>query len=100
MLLSLLTHLENQLVWVDTVRQVEGGAQVPFQVRFFLNERQELRINSLLVHFPLLCHLVLLQIQKINPVIKPAAHFMLRHKMLYSEIQVTSFSVSKISPSW
>lgn len=58
---SLLTHLENQLVWVDPIRKGEGGAQVSFQLRFLLNEGQQLRINRLLVLLPLLRQLVLLQ---------------------------------------
>lgn len=60
MVLFITTHLENQLVWVDAIRQAEGRAQVPFELRYFLNEGQELSINSLLVLFPLLCQLVLL----------------------------------------
>jgi len=51
-------------VWEDAIRQAEGGAQVSFQLRFFLDEGQELSINSLLVLFPLLCQLVLLQSNK------------------------------------
>lgn len=62
MVLFIRTHLENQLVWVDAIRQAEGRAQVPFHLRYFLDEGQELSINSLLVLLPLLCQLVLLQI--------------------------------------
>lgn len=58
------THLENQLVWVDTIRQAEGRAQVPFHLRYFLDEGQELSINSFLVRLPLLCQLVLLKTDK------------------------------------
>lgn len=58
------THLENQLVWVDTIRQAEGRAQVPFHLRYFLDEGQELSINSFLVRLPLLCQLVLLKMDK------------------------------------
>lgn len=54
------THLENQLVWVDTVGQAERGAQVALQLRDLLNEGQELRVHSFLVLLPLLCQLVLL----------------------------------------
>lgn len=32
------THLENQLVRVDAIRQEEGRAQVPLQLRYFLDE--------------------------------------------------------------
>lgn len=64
MVLFIITHLENQLVWVDTIRQAEGRAQVPFHLRYFLDEGQKLSINSLLVHLPLLCQLVLLQTRK------------------------------------
>ncbi len=59
--LFITTHLENQLVWVDTIRQAEGRAQVPFHLRYFLDEGQELSVNSFLVLLPLLCQLVLLQ---------------------------------------
>lgn len=60
MVLFIRTHLENQLVWVDAIRQAEGRAQVPFHLRYFLDEGQELRVNSFLVLLPLLCQLVLL----------------------------------------
>lgn len=63
MVLFITTHLENQLVWEDTIRQAEGRAQVPFELRYFLDEGQELSINSLLVLLPLLCQLVLLQME-------------------------------------
>ena len=59
--LFITTHLENQLVWVDTIRQAKGRAQVSFHLRDFLDEGQELSIHSFLVLFPLLCQLVLLQ---------------------------------------
>lgn len=58
--LFITTHLENQLVWVDPIRQAEGRAQVSFHLRYFLDEGQELCINSFLVLLPLLCQLVLL----------------------------------------
>lgn len=58
--LFITTHLENQLVWVDTIRQAKGRAQVPFHLRYFLDEGQKLSINSFLVLLPLLCQLVLL----------------------------------------
>lgn len=48
-------------MWVNPIRQAEGRVQVAFQLRYFLDERQELTVNSLLVLFPLLCQLVLLQ---------------------------------------
>lgn len=57
-------HLENQLVWVNTIGQAEGGAQVPFHLRYFLDEGQELSIHSFLVLLPLLCQLVLLQMDE------------------------------------
>lgn len=64
MVLFITTHLENQLVWVDTIRQAEGRTQVPFHLRHFLDEGQELSINSFLVLLPLFCQLVLLQIDE------------------------------------
>lgn len=54
------THLENQFVWVNTIRQAEGGAQVPLHLRNFLDEWQQLSIHGFLVLLPLLCQLVLL----------------------------------------
>lgn len=62
--LFITTHLENQLVRVDAIGQAEGRAQVPCQLRYFLDEGQELTVNSLLVLLPLLCQLVLLQVRK------------------------------------
>lgn len=62
--LFITTHLENQLVWVDPIRQAEGRAQVSFHLRYFLDEGQELCINSFLVLLPLLCQLVLLQMDQ------------------------------------
>lgn len=50
-------------MWKDSIRQEEGGAQVALELRFFLDEGKELSINSLLVLFPLLRHLVLLQME-------------------------------------
>lgn len=71
------THLENQLVWVDAIRQEEGRAQVPLQLRYFLDEGQQLRINGFLVLLPLLCQLEFLYVKKTNEsdVFNPKAHF-------------------------
>lgn len=54
------THLENQFVWVNPIRQAEGGAQVALHLRDFLDEWQQLSIHSFLVSLPLFRQLVLL----------------------------------------
>lgn len=71
------THLENQLVRVDAIRQEEGRAQVPLQLRYFLDKGQQLRINGFLVLLPLLCQLEFLYVKKTNEsvVFNPKAHF-------------------------
>lgn len=97
------THLENQLVRVDAIRQEEGRAQVPLQLRYFLDEGQQLRINGFLVLLPLLCQLEFLYVKKTNEsvIFNPKAHFQYSKKIILTEyIYITSFSVSKISPSW
>lgn len=59
-LIFIRTHLENQLVWINAIRQAEGGAQVPLHLRNFPDAWQQLSIHSFLVCLPLLCQLVLL----------------------------------------
>lgn len=91
------THLENQLVRVDAIRQEEGRAQVPLQLRYFLDKGQQLRINGFLVLLPLLCQLEFLYVKK--------SQSFLIQKLIFSTVKIqniyiTSFSVSKISPSW
>lgn len=56
--------LENQFVWIDSVRQAERGAQVSFELRNLLDQRKQLRIHRFLVGLPLLRQLVLLQNHK------------------------------------
>lgn len=51
-------------MWENTVGQAEGGAQVAFHLRCFLDEWQELSVHSFLVLLPLLGQLVLLQMDK------------------------------------
>lgn len=89
-------------MWENTVGQAEGGAQVAFHLRCFLDEWQELSVHSFLVLLPLLCQLVLLQMVKGN-------YKKVRHKLIWDTAHscmvredgmFTSFSVSKISPSW
>lgn len=71
------THLENQLVRVDAIRQEEGRAQVPLQLRYFLDKGQQLRVNGFLVLLPLLCQLEFLYVKKTNESVafNPKAHF-------------------------
>ena len=57
----LLTHLENDLVWVDAIGQAESIAEVSLQLRDLADKWKELWVHSLLVLLPLLCNLVLLQ---------------------------------------
>lgn len=47
-------------MWVNTIRQAEGGAQVPLHLRNFFDDWQQLSIHSFLVFLSLLCQLVLL----------------------------------------
>ena len=60
----LLTHLENDLVWVDAIGEAESIAEVSLQLRDLADKGKELRVHSLLVLLPLLCNLVLLQKDK------------------------------------
>lgn len=89
-------------MWENAVGQAEGGAQVAFHLGCFLDEWQELSVHSFLVLLPLLCQLVLLQMvqgncRKVRHTLRwDTAHsFIVREDGLF-----TSFSVSKISPSW
>lgn len=56
----LLTHLENDLVWVDAVGQAESVTEVPLHLGDLADNGEELGVHSLLVLLPLLCNLVLL----------------------------------------
>lgn len=92
-------HLENQFVWVNTIRQAEGGAQVALHLGDFLDEWQQLSIHSFLVLLPLLCQLVLLYNMTDNTSAPESQHHVSYSTPKYTS-QFTSFSVSKISPSW
>lgn len=93
------THLENQLVRVDAIRQEEGRAQVPLQLRYFLDKGQQLRINCFLVLLPLLCQLEFLYVKKTNEsvVFNPKAHFQYSKNSEYIYIYYLFFCIKDFS---
>lgn len=52
--------LENQFVWINSIRQGECGAQVSLELRNLLDQRKQKRIHCFLVCLALLRQLVLL----------------------------------------